>query len=247
MTAKQCHLVEVTPMPDVRYSLNLGYLHATAVADPQCADAYTFTKHVIFQVPGLVDRIDAWLDTLDRVDILAISVYFWNRAPSFYIVDAVKKRWPDCVVIMGGNDVTHQTHAVFTEAPGVDILVHGEGELVFREVLRRLCVDGSLEAVPGISFRRDGDTVINPVGERISDLSVIPSPLLSGVYDIEDIRSSRIIIMETNRGCPYSCAFCYWGGATRSKVRPSVEVETVSPSSSQATSRTRSVGRVVSA
>jgi hypothetical protein len=24
--------------------------------------------------------------------------------------------------------------------------------------------------------------------------------------------------METNRGCPYSCAFCYWGGATGQKI-----------------------------
>ncbi|MEU7846062.1 radical SAM protein [Micromonospora parva] len=220
MTTNRCHLVEVTPMPDVRYSLNLGYLHATAAADPQCADAYTITKHVIFQVPGLVDRIDAWLDTLEHVDTLAISVYFWNRAPSFYIVEAVKRRWPDCVVIMGGNDVSHQTETVFAEAPGVDILAHGEGEMVFRDLLRTLSGGGELETVPGISFRRDGEIVVNPVGERIKDLSVIPSPLLSGVYDIKDISSSRIIIMETNRGCPYSCAFCYWGGATQSKVRP---------------------------
>lgn len=220
MTANRCHLVEVTPMPDVRYSLNLGYLHAMAAADRQCAEAYTFTKHVIFQVPGLVDRVDAWLDTLDHVDTLAISVYFWNRAPSFYIVEAVKQRWPDCVVIMGGNDVSHQTRTVFAEAPGIDVLVHGEGESVFRDLLRALSAGGPLETVPGISFRQGGEVVVNPVGERISDLSIIPSPLLSGVYDIEDISSSRIIIMETNRGCPYSCAFCYWGGATRSKVRP---------------------------
>jgi hypothetical protein len=26
-------------------------------------------------------------------------------------------------------------------------------------------------------------------------------------------------VYETNRGCPYSCAFCYWGGATNSRVR----------------------------
>ncbi|MFJ6687008.1 radical SAM protein [Streptomyces werraensis] len=221
-TRKQCHLVEVTPMPNVQYSLNLGYLHATAVDDSFCRESYDFTKHVIFQIPGLVDEIDAWLETLESVDVLAISVYFWNREPSMYMADAVKKRWPDCTVIMGGNDVSHQSEVVFAESSSVDVLVHGEGELTFRELLSSLGTEDTtaLDAVHGISFRRGPQVLTTAPRDRITDLSVIPSPLLSGVYRPEDIRQSRIIIMETNRGCPYSCAFCYWGGATKSKVRP---------------------------
>ncbi|WP_316771635.1 radical SAM protein [Streptomyces sasae] len=219
---KQCHLVEVTPMPSVRYSLNLGYLHAAAADDPVCRKSFDFMKHIIFQAPGLVDEIDAWLDTLEAVDVLAISVYFWNRGPSMYIADAVKKRWPECTVIMGGNDVSHQTDAVFAESSSVDYLVHGEGELTFCELLSVLESKDpeARDKVHGISFRRGDEAVTTPPRDRITDLSVIPSPLLSGVYQPEDIRQSRIIILETNRGCPYSCAFCYWGGATKSKVRP---------------------------
>ncbi|MGV9384995.1 radical SAM protein [Nonomuraea sp. NPDC003707] len=221
-TRRMCHLVEITPMPDVRYSLNLGYLHATAVADERCRDNYEFVKHVIFQEPGLVNDIDAWLDGIDHVDVLALSVYFWNRRPSMYVADAVKKRWPGCTIIMGGNEVTNQTDTVFAESAAVDILVHGEGEFVFRDLLRALADDdgiGRREEISGTSFRRGDETITIPAGARIRDLSTIPSPLLSGVYSPADIRDSRIVILETNRGCPYSCAFCYWGGATQSKVR----------------------------
>lgn len=218
----QYHLVEITPMPGVRYSLNLGYLHAAAAEDRWCREAVEFTKHVIYQKPGLVGEIDAWLDTIDHVDVLALSIYFWNRQPSMYIADAVKRRWPNCKIILGGNDVSHQTEAVFAESSSVDILVHGEGEETFRDLVRTLTQDADpdLSEVRGISYRGDHGPVISPPRERIKDLSVIPSPLLSGVYSPEDIRDSRIIIFETNRGCPYSCAFCYWGGATQSKVRP---------------------------
>ncbi|MEV0388996.1 radical SAM protein [Nonomuraea sp. NPDC050643] len=218
---RMCHLLEITPMPDVRYSLNLGYLHATAAADEICRDGYEFVKHVIFQAPGLVNSLHAWLESIDRIDVLAISVYFWNRRPSMYIADEVKKRWPGCTIIMGGNEVTNQTDIVFAESAAVDILVHGEGEFVFRDLLRTF-VDDDIdrrEEIAGVSFRRGGETIVIPTGARISDLSTIPSPLLSGVYSSADIRDSRIIILETNRGCPYSCAFCYWGGATQSKVR----------------------------
>ncbi|MGW7284987.1 radical SAM protein [Streptomyces sp. NPDC054847] len=223
--ALKCHLVEITPMPGVRYSLNLGYLHAAAAADDVCDSAYDFVKHVIFQAPDLLEHTEAWLDGLGHVDVLALSVYFWNREPSMRLAEAVKRRWPGCAVVVGGNDVTHQAAAVFAGCEAVDYLVHGEGEFTFRELLKALAPPGSgagaeLERTRGISFRRDGIPYTVPVGERISDLSSVPSPLLSGVYGPDDIRDSRVIILETNRGCPYSCAFCYWGGATRSKVRP---------------------------
>ncbi|WP_051950788.1 B12-binding domain-containing radical SAM protein [Actinacidiphila yeochonensis] len=218
-----CHLLEITPMPGVRYSLNLGYLHAAAAADQECEAAYEFHKHVLFQAPDIVDRIDGWLAGLGRVDVLAVSVYFWNRHPSMRFAEAVKRKWPQCTVVLGGNDVTHQQEAVFAESAAVDYLVHGEGEFTFRDLLKELARSSAgrgAAGIPGISFRRAGKICTVPVGERISDLSSIPSPLLSGVYSPEEIRDSRVIILETNRGCPYSCAFCYWGGATRSKVRP---------------------------
>lgn len=219
---KACHLVEITAMPGVKYSLNLGYLHTAASADDACREAYDFSKHVLYQTPTLMDDIGTWLDSLDHVDIMTLSIYFWNRKPSFFIAEQVKKRWPESTIIIGGNEVSHQTEAVFAESDAVDFLVHGEGEVVFCHLLRVLH-DGNLDELPqvkGISFRRNGETTIVPPGERIRDLSTIPSPLLSGVYTPQDIHDSRIIIMETNRGCPYSCAFCYWGGATQSKVRP---------------------------
>jgi hypothetical protein len=50
------------------------------------------------------------------------------------------------------------------------------------------------------------------------DLSTVPSPYLNGMLDrfLDDPRLAPII--ETNRGCPYSCTYCCWGQATQSKV-----------------------------
>lgn len=222
----RCHLVEITAMPEVRFSLNLGYLQATAIEDEDCRRSCHFEKHIVFQTHDLLDQVEDWVDRMGRVDVLALSIYFWNRQPSLRLAEAVKRRWPHCVVVIGGNDVTNQADAVFAETEAVDFLVHGEGELTFRdllkEVLRSSASDtDALKEIPGITFRdEDGTLHTVPTRPRITDLSTIPSPLLSGVYDVEAIRDSRIIIMETNRGCPYSCAFCYWGGATQSKVRP---------------------------
>src|SRR4029077_16831436 len=47
------------------------------------------------------------------------------------------------------------------------------------------------------------------------DLSQIPSPFLDGVFDDEKY---TWMLIETNRGCPFKCTYCYWGAATGDRV-----------------------------
>lgn len=224
---RQVHLVEMTVMPGVRYSTVLGYLQAAAEAAPALAEACSFTKHVYMQGGDAFEAACAKvLGALQDPLAVAFTVYFWNRPSTLELARRVKERWPRCRIVIGGNDVTHQ-QVVFTEAPWVDVLVHGEGELRFRDLLRVFLrheepttADGELAALPGISYlSANGEVVTTPEAPRIADLGELPSPLLGNTWTDEDIAQSRMLVYETNRGCPYSCAFCYWGGATNSKIR----------------------------
>jgi radical SAM superfamily enzyme YgiQ (UPF0313 family) len=223
------HLVEFTVLPGVRYSITLGYLHATAVADPVIAANYEFAKHVLElhgrRAGGDLDRLlDTMSDSSGGPFVLALTVYFWNRERSLELARRAKLRWPSCRVVIGGNDVSYQQDALFAAAPWVDVLVHGEGELRFRDLLRRF-LSGSpdLSGIPGITYWTDSgrERHLATTGPppRIADLADIASPILSPVYPDEAIATSAMIVYETNRGCPYRCAFCYWGGATNSKIR----------------------------
>ncbi|HEY4455611.1 MAG TPA: radical SAM protein [Pseudonocardiaceae bacterium] len=218
MTSRPVQLVEFTAMHGVRYSITLGYLKATALADPALAAACDFRISVREQSGGeqvMTELLDSW----DEPFVVALTVFFWNRAKSLEMARQVKQRWPHCRVVIGGNDVSYQQEPLFAEAPWVDVLVHGEGELRFRDLLHCFLADGDLATIPGISYWSDGAVATNPDADRIVDLEQVVSPILSPVYADEDITGSSMIIYETNRGCPYSCAFCYWGGATNSKVR----------------------------
>jgi radical SAM superfamily enzyme YgiQ (UPF0313 family) len=207
-------------MPDVRYSITLGYLEAAARQAPDVSGCYEFHRHVHYQEPGKGDRICArLLDAFDAPDVIALTVYFWNRALSIKVAEAAKARWPSCTIIMGGNDVTNQADQLFSQTDAVDVLVHGEGELRFPLILAALAENRSLSEIPGMSLRTAEGRVDTPPAARVADLAEIPSPLLSGVYTPADLAASRMIVFETNRGCPYSCAFCYWGGATNTRVR----------------------------
>ncbi|HEX4222214.1 MAG TPA: radical SAM protein [Pseudonocardiaceae bacterium] len=215
---KTVQLVEFTAMHGVRYSITLGYLKATSVADPDLDAACDFRISVREQSGGqqvMTELLDSW----DEPFVVALTVFFWNRPQSMEFARQVKQRWPNCRVVIGGNDVSHQQEPVFAEAPWIDVLVHGEGELRFRDLLHCFLADGDLVTIPGISYWRDGEVVTNPDADRIVDLDQVVSPILTPMYTDEEIAGSSMIIYETNRGCPYSCAFCYWGGATNSKVR----------------------------
>ena len=209
-----------------RYSATLGYLQAAAQAEPDLAAALTFHRHIGPHSPAVFEReCKAILATMDNPLVAAFTIFFWNRASSLELARRIKDRWPACQIVIGGNDVTNQQDAVFAEAPWVDVLVHGEGELRFRELLRRFLRTGpearpDVHDIAGISYRcESGETVTTPAGDPNAHHAEVPSPILSPVFSDADIAATRVVIFETNRGCPYSCAFCYWGGATNSKVR----------------------------
>jgi Radical SAM superfamily len=220
---RNVHLVEFTMLFENRYSATLGYLQAAAQAEPDLAAALTFHRHIGPHSADVFEReCAAILAAMDDPLVAAFTIFFWNRAASLELARRIKDRWPACRIVIGGNDVTNQQDAVFAEAPWVDVLVHGEGELRFRELLRRFLHTGpdDVHDIAGISYRSaSGQVMTTPPADRIADLAEVPSPILSPVFSDADIAVTRVLIFETNRGCPYSCAFCYWGGAINSKVR----------------------------
>lgn len=166
---------------------------------------------------------EALLGEIDEPDILAVSAYIWNERNGLRLARAVKARYPSCRVVFGGPNVPAGSTAFLDAHGDVDLCVHGEGEPAFAGILRE-----SLKAVPnwsaiaGISYR-DGATSYVTAPERMSVLD-FPSPYTSGLIDdslaaLQAQGRETVAFLETNRGCPYSCAFCDWGMATMSKTR----------------------------
>jgi radical SAM C-methyltransferase len=106
------------------------------------------------------------------------------------------------------------------------VIVNGEGEITFRELVANVLgglQDLDLAAVAGLSYRDANNSIqTTPDRERLENLDVIPSPFLTGTIPMTDGEERfcyEFALMETNRGCPYKCSFCYWGGAIGQRVR----------------------------
>jgi radical SAM C-methyltransferase len=212
-------------MPLESMPLAAGYLKATALADPRIRDAMDMQ---ILNYRGGVSLTAMANDLFARgtPDILACSVLGWNHRTFGSLAETFKQVNPDGWVVFGGTHVANQAERTFRTFPEVDVVVNGEGELAFRELLVHYLEHRGrhdLSAVDGISYRDlSGGLVTTAPRDRIENLDVIPSPTLSGAIELTNERGSfryDVALMETNRGCPYKCAFCYWGGAVGQRVR----------------------------
>ncbi len=202
----------------------------------------------IFKDPRkLIDRLNQ-----DLPDILALSHYDWNANLDLAVLRYAKRLSADMLTVLGGPNFEAQDLAwiknFFEERPEVDLYITGEGEWSFNRLVHLLIsYGGRIENIPFsvlpssfYYFDRKAKRVINNPSNPVArlDLSTVPSPYLAGLMDpfLEDERLAPIF--ETNRGCPYSCTFCGWGQATRSKVNQ-LSLETVFDEIRYATGRTK--------
>ncbi len=167
--------------------------------------------------------VDAIADQIGAVDIFGASCYVWNMALTTEVAIEVKRRNPGALVIFGGPHVPDHDPGFLDRHPYIDITVHGEGEETFLDILRAHRNGEGYLGIPGTSVRdpatgKTGKTKNRP---RMRDISELPSPYLEGLF--EDIMAAEKDaswngMWETNRGCPFQCAFCDWGSLTASKV-----------------------------
>ncbi|ASU83998.1 B12-binding domain-containing radical SAM protein [Nocardiopsis gilva YIM 90087] len=175
--------------------------------------------------PGSVTPLEMAIRLLEggAPDVVGFSVLGWNVNQFSAVAETLKQANPRSLIIFGGNHVANQADRVFRNCPHVDVIVNGEGEFTIQEILDTVLDGGDYEKIADISFRsEDRHVVTTPPRPRIEDLDELPSPVLTGAIPLLDADGEfryDVALMETNRGCPYHCSFCYWGGAVGQKVR----------------------------
>ncbi|GAA4545569.1 KedN5 family methylcobalamin-dependent radical SAM C-methyltransferase [Amycolatopsis samaneae] len=215
----------VWDMPLESMPLASGYLKATALADGRIADEAEITIRN-FRGKVTLSAMANELFGTSVPDVLAFSVLGWNFRAFGTLAETFKQLNPNGWVVFGGTHVANQADRVFRMFPEVDVVVNSEGEFVFRDVLTAVLDEvprHELAGITGLSYRdADGVTVTTADRTRIENLDEIPSPFLTEAIEMVGADGRfryDVALMETNRGCPYKCAFCYWGGAVGQKVR----------------------------
>lgn len=154
--------------------------------------------------------------------VVGLSTYVWNWEFSMALARELRRLYPGVVLVLGGPQAPDDERGrALIESGLVDAIVHGEGEVAFADLLEALGDGAPLHDVAGVTARDgSGRAVRGPARARVVDLDELPSPFLRGDFDPLLEGNQRLIgLWETNRGCPFSCTFCYWGSAINQKVR----------------------------
>ena len=216
------------------YIADLRYNYSGVLANDCMPLGVAYIKAVMDRdLPEVHSRLFAYPDRLHAAmeeaapDILMLSNYLWNEELSFGFARLAKRLRPDTLVVMGGPNIPIEDErqiAYFAEHPEVDVYVLGEGDFLATEVARQYLAAGlSLTklgegSLPSCIFRRpDGEIVLQKTWDRKKEVDEIPSPWLTGIQD--DFFDGKLAPMiETNRGCPFSCTFCVQGTGWYTKV-----------------------------
>ena len=93
----------------------------------------------------------------------------------------------------------------------IDIVVQGEGDVTFPELVHALENREPLGTVKGIWYKENGQVRQTPARPFV-DLSTLPSPSYH-LIDIEKFKLRNLgldhLRLSSSRGCPYPCKFCY--------------------------------------
>ncbi len=159
--------------------------------------------------------------------VLMLSNYVWNEALSLHLAKQAKQINPEILTVVGGPNISLEPErqiAWFEEHPEVDVYVLGEADFLAAELVRRYLNAGldrgrfGAGEMPSSLFRRpDGSVARIETWERHKEIDEIPSPWLTGIQD-EFFDGKLAPMIETNRGCPFTCTFCVQGTRWYTKV-----------------------------
>ncbi|HXV77471.1 MAG TPA: radical SAM protein [Candidatus Polarisedimenticolaceae bacterium] len=202
------------------FPLNIGYVAAYA--------RETHGDSVEIELFKYPDELERAVRTTPP-DILGLSNYPWNHSLDLEFFRLAHRLRADTLCVMGGSNIPHEAdrqQAFLEQEPEIDIYVYLEGEVGFSNVVQRVLDSGSTGArgeirsapIDGCLFvDDDGRFVRGTVIPRSRSLDEYPSPYLTGILD-KFFDGKLSPMMESNRGCPFSCTFCHEGHDVYRKV-----------------------------
>lgn len=163
-------------------------------------------------------------------DVLGLSNYVWNHRISLEMFAIAQEKNQNIINVWGGPNFPADTESqqiFMNNYPNVNFYVPIEGEVGFANIIQerinfsesefkkekiiKKIIDGC------ISRKIDGKIQFSIPEIRTKKLDEIPSPYLTGLMD-KFFDGKLTPMIQTNRGCPFTCSFCVDGSDSVQRV-----------------------------
>ena len=184
--------------------------------------------------PDYLQRVLAEAEDAICVGISALTGNQIRQA--LEVSTAIKTQIPALPVVWGGYHPTLMPDQTIAN-PAVDILVRGQGELAFSQLVEALAAGGSLRGIPGLTFKEAGRIVFNEdsVFTDVNQFPPMPFSLVDFNRHLPDLGfARRTLSYVSSQGCPHHCEFCAestaykvrWSGLSPERVAQDLEALT---------------------
>tara|TARA_Y100000310_G_C20695531_1_gene825418 strand:- start:3527 stop:5047 length:1521 start_codon:yes stop_codon:yes gene_type:complete len=186
-------------------SLPLGLLKLASMIDRKKYDI-----KLISVGPDRDYKAEIVEESKDAVCVAAGIITGYPILEAVDIVKRIRKVSPNVPVVWGGWHTSLFPQDTL-ESGYADIVVKGQGERAFSEVVDALAEKKTLRGLPGISFRdKNGKIVHNPPREfeDVNNFPPMPFDLINFEDYITDYDGMRAVSYVASQGCPFACTFC---------------------------------------
>jgi len=147
----------------------------------------------------------------EQPDIVGITCSTLTFKKAIQCGMVAKKVNPNIKVVMGGPHVTFTDVETLERYPCVDIIVRGEGEYTFLELVQKLEKNENINNVLGITYRENNAVKRNSDRPLIPNLDELTFParhlLPLKNYETFGMKCPSFSVLSS-RGCPYTCRYC---------------------------------------
>jgi len=141
-------------------------------------------------------------------DFVCFSVYCWNSTTLLGAARLVSRLLPEAHIVFGGPEAGTQAQAWLKRYPFIDAIARAEGEPVLPEYVYTWARGGDATTIPGLAARDDTGMVrCGPASVAIDPLDSLPC----AYTDAHPAAADGSAYLETYRGCPHSCSYCFEG------------------------------------
>ena len=212
--------------PPVDFNFSLGRIKRIAKSTKMLPLGIAYIAAILKQNGHDVSIVDSYAEdltiteTVARIfefnpDVVGISSVTPTVPIVLCIAREIKERsgTSGLLIVAGGAHANIMPESIL-ESGLIDIVIRGEGEATFLELLNAISNKHNLCGIQGISYKQDGKIFNNPNRAYIQDLDSLPWPayelLKMDLYSAPPhwLVAEPAFQMLISRGCPFKCIFC---------------------------------------